>query len=372
MKLNLSRLGEYIEQSDLRNRDKKITCLKGISTSKKFIESKANMTGVNISPYKVVKNGEFAYVSDTSRRGDKIALAFNDDEPYIVSSIYTVFKIKENCELLPEYLFIWFNRKEFDRYARYHSWGSARETFDWNSMCDVKIPVPHIDEQKKYVEIYTGYLQQQKCYESSLYDLQLICNSYLDSLIKSETHKKLGPYIKQLEERNTDLQSRNVLGISVNKVFIPSRANRKDLNVSNYKVVRQNQFGYVSVTSRNGEKISIALLDGPTGVISSSYISFKIEKNTQLLPEFLYLWFTRPEFDRYTRFHSWGSARETFAWKDMCNIYLPIPSINQQKSIVEIHHVLESRKDINKKLKEAIQKICPVLIKDSMNKVKCD
>ena len=134
MQSKLSRLGDFIEQSELRNGDKSVTRLRGISTSKQFIESKANMTGVDISSYKIVRHGEFAYVADTSRRGEKIALAFNDNEPCIISSIYTVFRIKEKAELLPEFLFLWFNRPEFNRYARYHSWGSARETFDWSDM----------------------------------------------------------------------------------------------------------------------------------------------------------------------------------------------------------------------------------------------
>lgn len=372
MPSNLSRLGDYIEQCDVRNREKIITRLRGISTSKQFIESKANMTGVDISAYKVVNTGEFAYVADTSRRGEKIALAFNDGEPCIISSIYTAFRVKDQEKLLPEYLFLWFNRSEFDRYARYHSWGSARETFDWDEMCDVQLPIPSIDVQRKYVSLYNALIKNQRCYESTLNDLQLISNTFLEDQIKKGKAKKLGPYIRQTEERNTDSKSRNLLGISVNKMFIPSRANRESLNVANCKVIRNRQFGYVTVTSRNGGKISIALLNEPDGVISSTYIAFEVIDPSILLPEYLYLWFSRPEFDRYARFHSWGSARETFDWADMCNVKLPIPSIDEQKSIVAIHHTLETRKKINEKLKETIRPLCPVLmqgvIKDLKNK----
>ena len=372
MQSNLNRLGDYIEQCDIRNREKKITRLRGISTSKQFIESKANMTGVDISSYKVVNTGEFAYVADTSRRGEKIALAFNDDEPCIISSIYTAFKVKDQEKLLPEYLFLWFNRSEFDRYARYHSWGSARETFDWDEMCDVQLPVPCIDVQRKYVSLYNALIKNQRCYESTLDDLKLISNTFLEDQIKKGKAKKLGPYIRQTEERNTDSKSRNLLGISVNKMFIPSRANRESLDLANCKVIRNRQFGYVTVTSRNGGKISIALLNEPDGVISSTYIAFEVIDPLILLPEYLYLWFSRPEFDRYARFHSWGSARETFDWSDMCNVTLPIPSIDEQKSIVAIHHTLETRKKINEKLKETIRPLCPVLmqgvIKDLKNK----
>ena len=359
---NLSRLGDYIEQCDVRNRERQITRLRGISTSKQFIISKANMTGVDISKYKIVNTGEFAYVADTSRRGEKIALAFNDSEPCIISSIYTAFKIKDQRKLLPEYLFLWFNRSEFDRYARFHSWGSARETFEWKQMCDVKLPIPPLDAQRKYIDLYNALIKNQRCYESSLDDLQLISNTFIADQIKTGKTEKLGKYIRQTEERNTASKSRNVLGISVHKKFIPSRANRESLNVANYKVVRKRQFGYVTVTSRNGGKISIALSNQPDGIISSTYIAFEVVDPTVLLPEYLYLWFSRSEFDRYARFHSWGSARETFDWSDMCNVSLPIPSIDEQKSIVAIHHTLETRKNINEKLKEAIRPLCPVLM----------
>lgn len=109
---------------------------------------------MDFSKYKIVNSGQFVYVADTSRRGDKIALAMNELEPYIVSSIYTVFELKEQSDLFPEFLFLWFKRKEFDRYARFHSWGSARETFDWNDMCEVKLPIPDIDVQKSIVAIH--------------------------------------------------------------------------------------------------------------------------------------------------------------------------------------------------------------------------
>lgn len=119
-----------------------------------MIETKANISGVNFSSYKVVRTGEFVYVADTSRRGDKIALAMNSAAPCIVSAIYTVFRVSKLEELVPEYLYLWFSRPEFDRYARFHSWGSARETFDWSDMCNVKLPIPDIKIQEAIVTIY--------------------------------------------------------------------------------------------------------------------------------------------------------------------------------------------------------------------------
>lgn len=371
MPSKLKRLGDYIEQSDLRNRDKKVTRLRGISTSKQFIESNANMTGVDISKYKIVNTREFAYVADTSRRGEKIALAFNDDEPCIISSIYTAFKVKDEKELLPEYLFLWFYRSEFDRYARYNSWGSARETFDWSEMCEVRLPIPSITEQKRYVALYNALVKNQRCYDSTLKDLQLISNTFIEDQIKKGNAQKLETYIQKSDAKNHDLTITNLRGISTSKQLIESKANITDVNFATYRVVQPGQFTYVADTSRRGEKIALAMNNGNEPcIVSGIYTVFEVKKDMGLLPEYLYLWFSRPEFDRYARFHSWGSARETFDWADMCDVMLPIPNIDEQKSIVAIHHTLETRKQINEKLKEAIRPLCPVLMQGVMKDLK--
>ena len=138
-------LGRCIEARDERNTAGKYTLddVRGISTDKTFIPTKANMSGVSLTSYKVVDPSGFVYVADTSRRGGKIALAHNDKgQPLLVSSVYTVFRVAEG--LLPEYLYLLLGREEFDRYARFNSWGSARETFDWAELCRVRIPLPPI------------------------------------------------------------------------------------------------------------------------------------------------------------------------------------------------------------------------------------
>jgi type I restriction enzyme S subunit len=239
-------------------------------------------------------------------------------------------------------------------------------------LCDILIPIPDdIEEQKKCVALYKGLLYNQKTYENSLADLQLICDTYIENLIATEKPKVLGEYIEQSDERNKELYIDNLLGISVNKVFMETRSQKESLDLSNYKVVRPREFGYVSVTSRNGEKISIALLNDYPGLVSSTYIVFRVINIKKLLPEYLFLWFSRLEFDRYARFHSWGSARETFDWSDMCNVKLPIPDIKVQEAIVTIYHTLEARKRINSLLKNSIKPLCPVLMRgvvERMNK----
>lgn len=148
------RLGNYIREVDVRNRDLAVTNLLGVSVSKEFMPSIANIIGTDMRPYKVVSPRQFVYIPDTSRRGEKIAIAMLSGEKAIVSSIYTVFEVQDGETLMPEYLMMWFRRPEFDRYARFHSHGSAREIFDWDEMCEVMLPVPSIERQRAMVAEY--------------------------------------------------------------------------------------------------------------------------------------------------------------------------------------------------------------------------
>ena len=155
MKSNYKQLGKYIRQVDVRNIEGKEENLLGVSVQKQFIPSIANTIGTDFSKYKVVKKGQFTYIPDTSRRGDKIGIALLEDyEEGLVSNVYTVFEVIDEKELIPEYLMLWFSRPEFDRYARFKSHGSVREVMDWDEMCKVELPVPSYEDQKKIVESY--------------------------------------------------------------------------------------------------------------------------------------------------------------------------------------------------------------------------
>ena len=155
MKEGYRLLGDFIRQVDVRNTDGKEENLLGVSVQKMFIPSIANTVGTDFTKYKVVKRGQFTYIPDTSRRGDKIGIALlTDYDEGLVSNIYTVFEVKDENELLPVYLMLWFSRPEFDRYARYMSHGSVREIFDWDELCKVELPVPSIDKQRSIVKAY--------------------------------------------------------------------------------------------------------------------------------------------------------------------------------------------------------------------------
>jgi type I restriction enzyme S subunit len=149
------RLGDYIREVNVRNRELKVTELLGVNVEKNFFPSIANTIGTDMSNYKIVQKRQFVYIADTSRRGDKIAVALLEDcDEAIISQAYTVFEVVDSEKLLPEYLMMWFRRPEFDRYARFHSHGSAREVFDWDELCDVQLPVPSIERQREIVSEY--------------------------------------------------------------------------------------------------------------------------------------------------------------------------------------------------------------------------
>lgn len=372
MPSNKVKLGTLIEPVENRNSNEQYSLehVRGIATSKIFIDTKANMDGVPLTSYKIVEPDMFAFVSDTSRRGDKISLAYNDSEiPYLVSSISTVFQISNKNELLSDFLFIYFNRPEFDRYTRFNSWGSARETFSWEDMCDIDIELPPLSIQQKYVDIYKAMVENQQTYERGLDDLKLVCDAYIEDLRRKIPCEEIGKYIQQQNKKNTDKSIIKVMGLSTKKEFREpqSRVNKNELG--NYKIVKQNDFAFVPTTdswkvlafSYNNYMEDI--------VVSPIYIVFSINLE-KLIPAYLTMWLKRIEFDRYARFHSWGSARENFSFEDMCDVKIPIPDTKIQQSIVNIYNAYNKRKEINEKLKAQIKEICPILIKGSIEEAK--
>ena len=186
-------------------------------------------------------------------------------------------------------------------------------------------------------------------------------------------YKRLGDYIRPVDVRNRELKVTNLLGLSIEKRFITSIANTIGTDMSVYKIVKPTQFAYVPVTSRNGDKITIALYKGVNeAIISQAYTIFEIKNKENLLPEYLMMWFRRPEFDRYARFHSHGSAREVFDWDELCNLQLPVPSIERQREIVSEYETLSNRIRLNEQmianLEETAQALYRKMFVDGVDK----
>lgn len=170
-----------------------------------------------------------------------------------------------------------------------------------------------------------------------------------------EGYRLLGDFIQPVDERNRDLRVDYLLGVSISKQFIPSIANIVGTDLSNYKIVRTGQFAYGPVTSRNGEKISIALLRDKDCIISSSYTVFEVVNKNELDSEYLMLWFSRPEFDRYARYMSHGSVREIFDWDELCKVELPVPSIDKQRSIVRAYQNITERIELKRRINDNLE-----------------
>lgn len=369
MGLTKYKLGELIEQSDKRNVNETLTVddVRGISTNKSFVKTKANMNGVSIKSYKTVNVDEFAYVADTSRRGDKIAIAYNvNEEKILVSSIYTVFYIKRKDLLLSDYLFMYFNRVEFDRYSRFNSWGSARETFCWEDMRDIEIDLPPLAIQKKYVDIYNAMLANQQSYEQGLEDLKLAMDVILEQHKNNVRKIPLKDLLIDIDVRNDESVLDNVYGVAMTKRFIPSVANLNGVNISRYKIVQPGQMASNFMHVGRDKSLPIAINKTTTPIlVSPAYFVFE-EKTVECLAEFVLMWFSRVEFGRYCWYISDTSVRGGFSLECFYNIEIPIPTMEIQKSLVELYNVYIMRKEINEKLKSQIKSICPVLIKGSI------
>ncbi|QYA26609.1 restriction endonuclease subunit S [Gramella sp. MT6] len=366
-------IGKYIQLVDNRNKDLAVTNLLGINITNNFMPSVANQSGLDLSKYKLVQKGQFATNIMHVGRDERLPIAlYTNDDPALVSPAYKVFEVIDENELLPEFLMIEFQRPEFHRLAWNYCDSSVRGGLEWNRLCEIEMPIPHINEQRKYVNLYKGLLNNQKTYENSLDDLQLICDTYIEDLIKTKEPKTLGAYIQQSDERNTDLEIDFLQGVSTSKILINTKANTTGVNFRNYKIVKNGQFVYVADTSRRGDKIALAMNNAEDCIVSAIYTVFEVIDKRVLLPEYLFLFFKRSEFDRYARFNSWGSARETFDWGEMCRVQLPIPDIKIQEAIVTIYHTLETRKRINEQLKASIKPLCPVLMKGVVHGVETE
>ena len=368
MALKKYKLGELIKQSEDRNKELKFSKndVVGLSTQKIIIKTKADLTGVNVSSYKLFKPKHFAYVPDTSRRADKVSMGYNATEnTFLVSSISTIFYVSREDILLSDYLFMYFNRPEFDRYARFNSWGSARETFDWSEMCDIDIELPSIEIQQKYINVYKAMVANQKAYEKGLDDLKLVCDAYIEDLRRKCSCEEIGKYIEETKIINTDGKAK-LFGLS-NDGFGKPGAMSKGTDITRYKIINQNDFAYPP--PHFGNTGTIGLFKKEIGCVSPMYTTFKIA-NENLHPEYLFLWFKRSEFQRWGGFMACDSIRDTFDFKKLAEYKIPIPDISIQKCIAQMLNVYLKRKEINEKLKAQIKDLCPILIAGAMQEAK--
>lgn len=345
----------------------------GVNRDKEFFEP-SHQVGEDTSKYQVVPPLFFACNLMHVGRDMVLPIAYNHSgKDKYVSPAYTIFSLKKDCGILDEYFFMMLKCEERDRYFWFHADGSVRDGMTWHDFCELEIELPDIPTQQKYVDIYKAMVANQQSYERGLEDLKLTFEGYIDTLKYQHSLEPIGNYLELVETTNEGLQYgiNDVMGVSIEKKFIPTKADMAGVNLKPYYVIHPNEFAYVTVTSRNGEKISIALNNSDkTYICSSSYVVFKSKDIEQLCPQYLMLYFTRSEFNRYARFCSWGSARETFDWNEMQVVKIPIPDIKLQKALASVYNIYLDRTRINEQLKAQIKNICPILIKGSLEEGK--
>lgn len=370
-KVKCVRLGNYIEQCNNHNVSLTygLDYVRGISNAKQITKTKADVTNDVIHKFYIVDSHEFIYNPRTTRMGDKVGLGYNDTKaPLLFLFNNIAFRIKAGLEvsLLPDYLYIFFNRDEFDRYAIIHSWGSATELFTFDEMCNILIPLPSIEIQQEAVDSYNGVKALAEQNEALADSLAKACEALIVNCKNKYPEVELGEgYIEPCNERNNNgkYSLDDVRGISTDKKFISTKANMDGVSLFSYNVVLPNEFTYVADTSRRGDKIALALnsLKKPI-LVSSIYTVFRCKDYNKLLPEYLFLILSRSEFDRYARFNSWGSARETFDWKELCRVRIPLPPIDVQQSIVNLYNCMEEAKRIAAEARGKLKTLCSALV----------
>ena len=365
MALTKYRIGDLISVVDERN-DIGIREFYGININKEFMPTVANTEGLDETKYKVVRKNRFVYSGMQTGRDECIRISmYTKDSPILVSPAYTTFEVTSLDTVIPLYFFMKFLTKERDRYGAFCSDGSIRSNLDWDVFCDIEIELPSIQIQQKYVDVYNAMLANQQSYERGLEDLKLVCDAYIEDLRRKMPCEAIGPHIERHDVRNGPNGTKNVKGVSTAKEFREptSKVNRNEL--ASYKVVKPRQISFVQ-TTHNEKVFCNAFNNTDKDIVVTSVNEVFSTNEEKILPEYLVMFFNRTEFDRYARFHSWGSARETFTWNDLIKVEIPIVDISIKKSIVDIYTVYKEREEINKKLKAQIKNICPILIKGSI------
>lgn len=368
MKLKKYKLGDFIERSTANNRNLKYKedLIVGVTSDGVFSTPKGNVNGVDLTPYKIVNNGDFVY---NPSRFDLGSIAYRTEGLCIVSHLYQIFHLNEKGKekIDPIWLFIYLRRKEFRREVTFRNFGSQRPEFNFNDLSEIVLPLPSIEQQRKYVNIYLALQNNLAAYQSKADELKLVCDGYIDQLKVKIPKQKIGNLLETVDKRNSELTYTGVQGININKTFFPTVANIDEGSTRNYKVVEHNQFAFSGMQTGRDMCIRIALNEESNPVIiSPAYTVFRIKDDNVVLSHYIMLWFFRKQIDRYGWFASDGSIRSNLDLERFFEMEIPIPNISVQRQIVNIHKCYIERQRIADVLKKQINNICPVLIRGSL------
>ena len=365
------RLGDLIELCDERNTEGKYNSFYGINIEKEFMPTAADTNGLDESKYKIIRKNRFVFSGMQTGRDSCIRIAMYEKEnPILVSPAYTTFEISKKEIILPEYFFMIFQSKEMDRYGAFCSDGSIRSNLDLERFCDFQLVLPPLPAQQKAVAVYNALKANLAAYEQGLDDLKLVCDGFIEDLRERGRKNnakvkiiRIGDYITPVSESNSGYKYLRVQGVESTGSFMDTKANMTDVDISKYTVVRRNYFAY-NPSRINLGSIAIYTSEEPC-IVSPMYQVFYIHEKS-ILPEYLMMWFGRKEFQRSTLFYAMGSVRDAFDFSLMCDVKIPLPSLEVQQNIVNMYKSYTERRRIAAELKAKIKTICPILIKGSL------
>ncbi|NMB70227.1 restriction endonuclease subunit S [candidate division WWE3 bacterium] len=340
----------------------------GINKDKTFMPTVADTNELDKSKYKIVKKDVFVFSGMQTGRDVCIRLAlYEKEDTILVSPAYTTFVVKDRSMILPEYLFIQFNRFQMDRYGWFLSDGSIRSNLDWNVFCDILIPLPDLETQQELVDTYNGLKALAEQNEALIKPLTEACQAYIVDCKKKYPEVELGGYIEEYDKRNYDKKIKAVKSVSVTKEFKETNAKVNKYELADYKIVPPRHLSYVQ-TTKNEKCFANAL-----NTTNETYVVTQVNKvicskdESVLNIGFLHLIFRSEEFDRYAIFNSWGSARETFDWNELCRVRIPLPPPEVQQAIVNIYNCAEEAKKIAAEARELMKTLCPALVQRAKN-----
>ncbi len=365
MGLSKIRLGDYIERSTANNSNLKYgeDLIAGVNNTGVFATPKGSTSGVNLKPYKIVQNGAFVY---NPTRLDLGSIAYRTEGLCIVSHLYMIFYLTEEGKKIinPQWLFMYFRRAEFQREVTFRNFGSQRPEFNFEDMSDIVVPLPPLDIQQKYVDVYNAMLANQQSYERGLEDLKLTCDAYIDKLKRQRALVDIGDFIQQTNNKNADNQKYRFAGLSMDNYFIDSIADDTELDFTKYKIVEPDEYGAVLMKVGRDARLTIARnTSNDKYLISPAYYTFRV---SGIMPEYFMACVNRPEFERRGWFSCDTSARGSLSWGEFMQLKIPNASKVEQSIIAELYKSQVDRIYLNEKLKTQIKDLCPILIKGSI------
>jgi type I restriction enzyme S subunit len=362
------RLGDYIKRSMANNNNLKygIELIKGVNSKGEFCAPQAAVEGINLKPYKIVQNGDFVYNPSRLNIG---SLAYRQNGMCLVSHLYVVFRLNDIGKklLIPEFLYLFFNRDEFLRLVTYLNFGSQRPEFNFYDMSEIQIPLPDIKVQRELVDTYNGLKALVEQNEALIKPLSEAYQAYIVDCKKKYPEVELGEYIEEYDKRNSDKKIKAVKSVSVTKEFKETNAKVNKDELGGYKLVPPSHLSYVQ-TTKNEKCFANALNTTNETYVVTQVNKVILSKDESVLNiGFLHLIFRGVEFDRYAIFNSWGSARETFDWSELCRVRIPLPPPEVQQAIVNLYNCAEEAKNIANKAREKMKMLCPALVQRAIN-----